>query len=86
MRQAAKRDANEQEIVSALEAVGCTVRRLSQKGLPDLLVGRQDVTYLLEVKERKGSLTSDQIEFFQLWQGHAAIVRTVEDALKVVGL
>lgn len=86
MRQAAKRDGNESEIVSALEAVGCVVHRLSQKGIPDLLVGRQGVTYLLEVKERKGALTDDQETFFETWNGCAYIVRTVEDALEVVGL
>jgi hypothetical protein len=60
--------------------------RLSQKGVPDLLVGRQGVTYLMEVKERKGELTDDQEIFFENWQGQAAIVRTVEGALEVVGL
>lgn len=86
MRTAARRDSNEGEIVSALEAVGCSVTRLSAKGVPDLIVGRQGVTYLMEVKERKGELTADQEIFFENWQGHAAIVRTVEDALREVGL
>ena len=86
MRTAAKRDRNEGEIVDALVAVGCSVTRLSQKGVPDLVVGRQGKTYLMEVKERKGELTEDQEIFFEIWQGHAAIVRTVEDALREVGL
>jgi Holliday junction resolvase len=86
MRQAAKRDANEQQIVGALEAVGCIVHRLSQKGIPDLLVGRQGATYLIEVKELKGSLTDDQKYFFETWRGHAVIVRTVEEAMEAIGL
>lgn len=86
MRQAAKRDANESKIVSALEAVGCSVTRLSQKGVPDLLVGRQGVNYLLEVKEAKGTLTPDQRDFAAMWNGRATIVRTVEEALEAVGL
>lgn len=86
MRQAAKRDGNEGEIVAALEAVGCVVHRLSQAGIPDLLVGRNGVTYLLEVKERKGALTDEQEIFFENWNGCAYIVRCVEDALEVVGL
>jgi Holliday junction resolvase len=86
MRQAARRDTNETAIVTALEGVGCSVYRLSQAGIPDLLVGRQGVTYLLEVKERKGSLTEDQETFFESWNGCAAVVRTVEEALEVIGL
>lgn len=38
-RQAAKRDANEPEIIAALKAAGCSVQQLSGKGIPDLLVG-----------------------------------------------
>jgi len=86
MRQAARRDGNEEQIVIALQAGGCSVIRLSQKGVPDLLVGRQGVTFLLEVKEAKGALTDDQETFFENWQGCAYIVRSVEDALEVVGL
>lgn len=86
MRQAAKRDNNEGEIVAALEAVGCVVHRLSQAGIPDLLVGRNGVNYLLEVKEHRGQLTDDQEAFFEEWNGNAYVVRCVEDALEVVGL
>lgn len=86
MRQAARRDDNETEIVTALESVGCSVYRLSQAGIPDLLVGRAGVTYLLEVKQAKGALTDDQEIFFENWNGCAYIVRTVEDALEVIGL
>ena len=86
MRQAARRDGNEQAIVDALLAGGCSVTRLSQKGVSDLLVGKHGVNYLMEVKEPKGDLTPDQVEFFNSWQGQTAIVRTVEEALEVVGL
>lgn len=86
MRQAARRDDNETEIVTALESVGCSVYRLSQAGIPDLLVGRAGVTYLLEVKQAKGALTDEQKYFFETWRGNAHVVRTVEDALEVVGL
>lgn len=86
MRTAAKRDNNEPEIVAALEAVGCVVHRLSQAGIPDLLVGRNGVNYLLEVKEKRGQLTDEQEEFFEAWNGNAYVVRCVEDALEVVGL
>lgn len=61
MKQAAKRDANEPEIVAALEAAGCGVWRINQGGIPDLLVVRAGVIYLLEVKnEFTGRLTAAQ--------------------------
>lgn len=85
MRQAARRDSNEGEIVRALEAVGCSVTRLSQKGVPDLLTSRNGVNYLLEVKEGKAKLTEDQEAFFAYWQGQVCVVRSVEDALRAVG-
>ena len=86
MRQAAKRDKNEELIVYALLAGGCSVTRLSQKGVPDLLVGRQGVNYLLEVKDAKGTLTGDQLDWSATWCGQASIVRTPEEALEAVGL
>jgi len=86
MRQAARRDNNEPQIVIALEACGCSVTRLSQKGVPDLLVSRQGVTYLIEVKEPKGKLTEDQEAFIWNWKGSVAVVRSVEEALEAVGL
>lgn len=87
MRRAAKRDANEAEIVTALRAVGAAVRHISAPGVPDLLVGYRDTNYLLEVKSTKGKLTDDEQTFFDEWheRGHAAIVRNVDDALRVIG-
>lgn len=84
-RTAAKRDSNEPAIVQALTTAGCTVVRLSAKGCPDLLVGLDGVNYLIEVKEPKGKLTDDQIDFHEDWRGQVAIVRTIEEALEVVG-
>jgi hypothetical protein len=47
---ARKRDDNEPDIILALRAVGATVHQLDGKGLADLLVGYQQRTYLIEVK------------------------------------
>jgi len=61
VRLAAKRDDNEQRIIDALEAAGCRVWRINQAGLPDLLVVRAGMIYLLEVKhEFRGRLTKAQ--------------------------
>lgn len=86
MRQAARRDNNEGEIVAALEAVGCSVTRLSQGGVSDLLVGRQGTNFLIEVKTVKGKLTAAQVDFRNNWQGQYDVARSAEEALRIVGL
>jgi hypothetical protein len=85
-RYAAKRDRNEPAIVEALRAAGATVHSVSQEGLPDLLVGFRDVTYLLEVKAPGGSRTQAQTTFFDEWRGGPAqVVWSVDEALKAIG-
>ncbi len=82
---AAKRDMNEKRIVEALRGVGATVAHLSSPGMPDLLVGWRGENFLLEVKTTKGTLTPVENAFFDGWCGHAAIVRSVDEALKAIG-
>ena len=87
MRRAAKVDANQAAIVDALRAEGASVVHISHKGVPDLLVGHEGVTYLLEVKNADGRnrLTADQIEFHKTWRGAGIwIVHTPEQALDIV--
>lgn len=93
MRRAAKTDDNQQEIVSALRKAGCSVAVTSNvhDGFPDIAVGRAGKTYLLEIKDSKKppsarKLTEDQERFHANWRGHVAVVNTVEQALKEVGL
>lgn len=50
MRYARQRDRNEREIIAALRAIGAVVTQLGEAGVPDLLVGYQGCTILLEVK------------------------------------
>ena len=83
-RRAARRDANEELIVACLQAAGATVCRLSDKGVPDLLVGYQGVNLLLEVKGVKGKLTPDEQDWHQSWRGQAVIVRTAEEVIKLL--
>lgn len=88
MRTAARIDANQGEIVAALEACGCTVRSLAAlgDGVPDLLVGLRWRNVLLEVKGPKGKLTPDQRRFLAAWRGEWYIVSTVDEALKAMGM
>ena len=82
LRYDAQRDANEKEIVEALRAVGAKVMRLDDV---DLLVGFRGVNYLLEVKMPKGRLNKKQEKFFRGWVGQVNIVRTIDQALGLIG-
>lgn len=86
MRRAARRDANEAQIVEALEYAGATVARLNEKDIPYLLVGFRGDDYLLEVKDGYNKLSPGQKAFHAHWRGKTiAVVRSVEDALEAIG-
>ena len=94
-RYARKRDANEAEIVAALEAAGCSVLRVDPV---DLIVGRRykdftggfgfwrDTNFLLEVKLPGAKLNKRQKALHESWRGQIAVVETVEQALVAVGV
>lgn len=91
MRRAAKVDANQEQIVSALRACGATVRIVTQgDGLPDLLVGYRGYTILMEVKDGRKppsarKLTEEEQKFFDNWTGGMlAIVNSVDEALELL--
>lgn len=76
-----RRDANEPEIVRALEAQGFVVDRISGKGIPDLLVSKAGRMYLVEVKMPKGAFKPSQVAWRQRFRGPAPItLRSVQDA------
>ena len=94
MKRAAKIDANQTEIVQALRAIGCTVQSLAVvgNGVPDLLVGTNNRTLLLEVKDGKKipserALTPDQLKWHANWRGGTlAVVCDVESAIRAARL
>ena len=89
-RFAAKVDANQKDIVDALFKIGCSVVELSVAkgaGLVDLLVGYQQETVLLEVKNPDGRnrIDEDQERFHAEWRGGPIfVVRSPEEAVRVV--
>ena len=87
MRYIAKVDRNQREIVQALRDAGASVQLLHQvgKGCPDALIGFRGENYLAEIKTENGELTADELKFFLDWRGQRRIVRTVDDALKMIG-
>lgn len=93
MRRAARVDDNQREIVEELRRAGCSVWSLAGvgKGFPDLAVGFRGRNLFLEVKDGskppcKRKLTPDEEAFHASWRGHVAVVESVEDALKIVGV
>ena len=93
MRRAARVDENHSGIVTALRQAGCMVISLAAvgNGVPDLLVSRNGVNTLLEVKDgtkspSKRKLTEDQREFFATWKGAAFVVKSVDEALLAVNV
>jgi len=87
MRRAAKIDLNQPDIVEALRKVGASVVSLASigQGCPDLLACKGDKLWLIEVKGPKGTLTDDQKRFILNWSGTVHIIRTPDEALKLVG-
>lgn len=90
----AKIDANQEAVVTALRAAGATVQSLAAvgKGVPDLLVGYQGQTLLMEVKDGNKSpsarlLTEDQLRWHGNWKGGAlAVVDGPDAALRMIGV
>lgn len=93
MRRAAKVDANQNEIIDALRAVGASVQSLHTvgDGCPDLLVGYRNRNMLLEVKDgrltpSRRALTRDQKEWHAGWKGGVYVVQNVDEAMFAVGV
>ena len=91
MRTAAKIDANQGLIVNALRKVGASVQSLAAvgKGCPDLLVGYGGINYLMEVKDGNKvpsaqKLNIEQEHWHSVWTGAVHIVKSENDALKIL--
>lgn len=92
MRRAAKVDGNQRAVVDALRAAGCTVVSMAAlgDGAPDLLVGYQGNTVLLEVKDgaqrpSARKLTPLQEKWHAGWRGRPVlVVNSADEALAVI--
>jgi Holliday junction resolvase len=91
MRYANRIDANQNKIVDALRKAGAVVRIISQgDGIPDLLVGYNGFTILMEVKDgdkvpSARKLTEAEQKFFDEWDGGMlVVVNSVEEALEIL--
>lgn len=89
---AAKIDRNQPEIVAALRKAGASVQSLAGVGVgcPDLLIGFQGKTALVEIKDGKKvksaqKLTDCQVDWHENWRGGTlATVDGIDAALRVL--
>ena len=91
MRQAARTDANQAEIVAGLLYLGATVQHLHAvgAGCPDILVGWRGNNYLIEIKDgdkppSRRKLTSDQVRWHALWSGQKAVAKNLDEAIAIL--
>jgi hypothetical protein len=82
-RHAAKRDANEGEVVAEWELLGAMPVPMSAKGMPDHAVLQDGRTYWAETKNAKRGLTTAQVDCFTALYHmgvHVYVVRSRQDA------
>lgn len=79
-------DANQADIVAALEAIGASVQSLAAvgNGCPDLLCGFRGVNTLLEIKVPGEGLNARQKPWHRDWRGKAHVVQGISEAIMVV--
>jgi Holliday junction resolvase len=90
-RRAARVDANHLDICHALRKHGCSVQSLAAigKGVPDIVLAIGGVTYLAEIKDKDGrnkkcTLTPDQVKFHENWKSEILRFNCLDDALEWV--
>jgi Holliday junction resolvase len=87
---ARKVDSNHSAVAKRFRELGWSVLDLSRvgSGCPDLLIARNGMNILVEIKDgakapSQQKLTAFQQSFHQTWKGPVAIVRSVEEATKI---
>ncbi len=88
MSYAKRTDNNHSEIVKTLRQLGCSVFDTSRVagGFPDLVVGKNKVTCLVEIKQNeKSKYTSAQELFMMNWRGSTVVrINDVDGAIRLV--
>lgn len=86
MRQIARVDANQAEIVAAARKMGAGILHLHQvgSGCPDLMIGLRRLNLLIEVKAVRGELTHAEGLFHLTWPGQVAVVRSIEELAELI--
>lgn len=76
-----KKDNNQSQIEEELRAKGFSVFSIHIVGenVPDIVVGRDGLNMLIEIKSGRNKLRSGQSEFFKTWSGHVIVARTTQE-------
>ena len=89
MRRNANADDNQPQIVKAFRPLGYSVAHTHTigKGFPDIVIGRDGVNTLVEIKDgskvkSQRQLTNDEKEFHEAWRGTVVIIESVEDVIE----
>lgn len=80
-----KVDNNQVAIVKELRALGYSVLLLNRvkNGCPDILVGKDEINILVEIKTTiKDKLTDDEFRFFESWKGQKMVAHTSSDVVE----
>jgi Holliday junction resolvase len=87
MRRAAKIDATQDAIVSALRAAGASVQSLATvgNGCPDLLCAIRGQNVLFECKTGNKEPNELQKRWHIEWRAPVYVVRSPDDALRAIG-
>ncbi len=90
MRQAARRDDNEEAIIHALQLAGWVVQKINDEDVPDLVLSKDQHSILMEIigaskwknnRQREG-LTKGQEAWHRAHQAPVLTARTVPEALE----
>lgn len=91
MRHRGRVDGNQSLIVRALRDAGASVLVISSigSGCPDLLIGKNQVNFLAEIKDptkvhSQRKLTEDEVQFHNSWRGQVCVIETVKEALRLI--
>jgi Holliday junction resolvase len=88
MTYAKRVDSNHANIVKTLRDLGCSVFDTSRVagGFPDLVVGRNNITCLVEVKSNeKSKFTPSQEMFMMNWKGSTVSrIDSIDGAIRLV--
>lgn len=78
-------DKNQPEIVKAFRDRGCYVAHTHNAGagFPDIVVGCNGVTVLVEIKSKGGKLNEKQRAFFEVFTGACEVVYNEADVERV---
>ena len=86
----ARVDDNQPEIVKAFRSLGWIVAHTHMvgSGFPDLVCSKGGITLLVEIKDGSKppsarKLTIKEQEFHSTWQGHLAIIESVDDVFAI---